>query len=231
MLKRRAVRRTGKLVLAGIVAAAFSAAPIEVFKDFSLDQSTALAKGGGGGGNGGGNNGGGNGGGKGASSSDAAGAGKSAAAAGHNKSETAKSASALGSLNASHASATARAHASPNSQVGKLAAYEAALAEGDLEAAAAALGSAANKEITPEVVAEVNQNMSIESTPEEEAEMAELAEATRTAEPSEENEAAEEAPAEEEDVAEGEPGDDPTEEEGGEIASAAEGLIDGSTAQ
>jgi hypothetical protein len=223
-------RKAGKVLLAACFVAGFTAAPIELFKNLSFDSATALAKGGNGGGKGGGK-GGDNGGGNKGADSDTASAGKSASAPGHNKSELGsdlgKAKNDLGSLNASKASATARAHASPNSQVGKLGAYETAMANGDLEAAAQALADAANKEITPDVVAEVNQNMGIESTPEVDAEVADLAEAARTAEPVE-GEPVEGEP-EDEDVAEEDSDEDPVEED--EIAAAAEDLIGETSAE
>jgi hypothetical protein len=101
------------------------------------------------------------------------------------------------------------------------------MANGDLEAAAQALADAANKEITPDVVAEVNQNMGIESTPEVDAEVADLAEAARTAEPVE-GEPVEGEP-EDEDVAEEDSDEDPVEED--EIAAAAEDLIGETSAE
>ncbi|MGF1628714.1 MAG: hypothetical protein ACFCUT_04535 [Kiloniellaceae bacterium] len=226
MPKFPAGRKAGKLVLAACFVAGFTAAPVELLKNFSVDSASALAKGGNGGGNGGGRGGGnagGKGGGNNGAGSDAGSAGKSASAAGHNKSETGKAAAALGSLNASHASATSRAHASPNSQVGKLDAYETALAAGDLEAAAQALADAANKEITSDVVAEVNQNMGIESTPEVDAQVAAMAEAARTAEPTE-------GEPEDEDVAGDNPDEDAAEGEN-EIAAAADDLIGETTSQ
>lgn len=61
-------------------------------------------------------------------------------------------ASSLGRLNAAHASDTARAHAAPNSTVGRIAAFGNALEAGDIEAAAEALADAANKSISPDVV-------------------------------------------------------------------------------
>lgn len=103
------------------------------------------------------------------------------------------SASALGSLNAAHASATARAKASPNSQVGRIAAYEGALAADDLQAAAEALASAANKEIDADVVAAVNGLLSLDVDPAIEAEVADRAEAARTGSDEVGEESAEEA--------------------------------------
>lgn len=96
---------------------------------------TSFAKGGNGGGNGGGNSGD-NGGGK----SDRSGKGNASGKSKSSKSVQSKSEkrspvktvkvvavkekNALGPLNAAHASATARAHAAPNSAVGKIATYE-----------------------------------------------------------------------------------------------------------
>ncbi|MPZ10479.1 MAG: hypothetical protein GEU89_09740 [Kiloniellaceae bacterium] len=126
-------------------------------------------------------------------------------------------------MNASHASATARANAAPNSQVGKLGAYAAAMESGDVETAAQALADAANKEITADVVAAVNQNMGIESTPEEEADVAAKAETARTSETSEDE-------SEGEDLAEENSGEDSVEGEN-EIAAAADDLIGETAAQ
>jgi len=68
-------------------------------------------------------------------------------------------ASALGSLNASHANAQAFAHASPHSVVGQLAAYASALNHGNLSEAAMALGLAANRAVTTQAVMAVNANL------------------------------------------------------------------------
>lgn len=226
--------------LAALVAAGMTAAPLSLTDDLSLDAKTAEAKNGRGGGNDkggrGGNDRGGRGGGndkggndKGGKGGNGKSGGNSSASAGKSKSsfgteeaeteevETARKGG-LGSLSASNASATARANASPNSRVGAIAEYENALAAGDVEAAANALARAANKEISPENVGAVNHNLGIEATPEEEAEMAALAEAARTAAP-EEGEG-------EETTAEGE-GDGTTEDGVDEIAAAAEELISG----
>ena len=89
------------------------------------------------------------------------------------------SASALGSLNAAHASPTARANASPRSRVGQIAAYEGAIAADDLQAAAESLASAANKEIDADVVAAVNGLLGLEVDPAIEAEVADKAEEIR----------------------------------------------------
>lgn len=221
---------SGKTIVGAMFAVALLVAPDGTFfADLDLGTGAALAKGGNGGGNGNGGGGGGGNGGAGGNSGGKSGdagaaSGKSASAPGHDKSETGTARAALGSLNASHASSTARANASPNSRVGGLAAYEAALAAGDLEEAAQALGRTANKAVTPDVVAEVNRNLGVEATPEEEAQMADLAEAARAGEPVGSDE-----PGEEE-AAEGESGDTPAEEEN-EVASAADELMGVDTAQ
>ena len=113
-------------------------------------------------------NGGGNGGGNGGNASGhSADHGKSAEA--HDKNDAkSKEANALGALNAAHASAKARAHASPNSAVGKIATYEksreAALSLQDpaaqqqaLEAAEAKLAASFGmSSLSPEQVSQVN---------------------------------------------------------------------------
>ena len=71
----------------------------------------------------------------------------------------------LGSLNAAHASATARAHAASNSQVGKIASYESAIQAGDISAAGASLADAANKAIIEPVVHAVNALLGIDAAP------------------------------------------------------------------
>ena len=124
--------------------------------------SAAYAKNGGG--NGGGNGNGGNGGNASGHSADH---GKSAEA--HDKNDAkSKEANALGALNAAHASAKARAHASPNSAVGKIATYEksreAALSLQDPAAQQQALETAEAKlaasfgmsSLSPEQVSQVN---------------------------------------------------------------------------
>ena len=68
-------------------------------------------------------------------------------------------ASAMGSLNASHASQQAFAHASHNSVVGQLAAYASALNQGNLSAAAQSLAKASNHALTAQVVTAVNANL------------------------------------------------------------------------
>ena len=71
----------------------------------------------------------------------------------------------LGSLNAAHASETARAHAAPNSKVGKIASYEQAVQDGDIAGAAADLADAANKAIVEPVVHALNELLGIDSAP------------------------------------------------------------------
>lgn len=168
---------------------ALTAAPVitQQITGFNLGNQ-ALAKGGDGGGNGGGN---GNGGSNGNSASAGHGNGN---AFGHDNNGPGKSATAnsnglgngkglgnnqksvaatLGRLNAAHASATARAHASLNSAVGLIAQYEAAVyaareaateeEQAELEQTAMGfLGQAANKEINEEVVSAVNDLLGIE---------------------------------------------------------------------
>ena len=78
------------------------------------------------------------------------------------------SASSLGSLNAAHASPTARAHAAPHSAVGAIAAFANAVESDELsnrqrvEAAAQALASQANKPITTPVVSRVANLANVE---------------------------------------------------------------------
>lgn len=209
--------RVAVFALAAAVTAGLTAAPWSLSGDFSLNAKVAQAKGDKGGGKGGGNgggkgggNGGGNGGGKGAGDDTASADG----APGHNKDDTAKSKGGLGSLSASNASATAREHAAANSQVGKMRDYETAMANGDLEAAAEALASASNKDITPEVVGEVNKNLGIESSLSDE-EVAAAAAAKQ-------QEAASDGSGD---------GDETGEEELDEIAQAVEDLIDDGTGE
>ena len=78
------------------------------------------------------------------------------------------SASTLGSLNAAHASPTARAHAAPASAVGAIAAFANAVESDELsnrqriEATAQALASKANKPITAPVVSQVANLTNVE---------------------------------------------------------------------
>ncbi len=75
------------------------------------------------------------------------------------------SASALGKLNAAHASQRARDRAAEHSAVGLIADYQAAFSADvvDIEAAAEALAAAANKSIDPNVVSAVNELLGIET--------------------------------------------------------------------
>ena len=240
----RASLRTGvaTLALASFMAAGMTAAPVSLSDDFSLEIKTAEAKNGKGGGNDKGGRGGndkggkgGNGGGNGKSGgSNSASAGASSSSIDGEDDDTeeteieAAGKKGMGSLSASNSSQRARERAAPNSRPGALGAYERALAEGDVEAAAEALARAANKEITPENVGMVNENLGIQSSPEEEAEMAALAEAARTAAPDEDGEVEGE-----ENVAEGEGGGDEGDPEEGpdEIAAAVEDLMGDTTTQ
>jgi len=94
-------------------------------------------------------------------------------------------ASALGSLNASHASKQAFAHASSHSVVGQLAAYAAALNSGNLSAAAKALAKAANHTLTAKVVEAVDTRLtmagvlSVSVSPAQAAKLAAMANADR----------------------------------------------------
>lgn len=141
----RARTSISSLVITGFVALAFSIAPVGLDDDFTPETKTAFAKGKGSGsssssGRGGSNRGGGNRGGSSSSSSSGQdlvhGSSNS-----QNKGANAESAhdnhgslaSALGNLNAAHASPTALEHASDNSIVGLLAAYAEAV-EGDPDA-------------------------------------------------------------------------------------------------
>jgi hypothetical protein len=77
-------------------------------------------------------------------------------------SENGISAAALGSLNAAHASSTARENASPNSMVGQIAAFADAVESENINAAAEALAAKANKSITEPVVTEVARHAEVE---------------------------------------------------------------------
>ena len=85
------------------------------------------------------------------------------------------SASSLGRLNAAHASPNARANAAPHSAVGLLGQYVDAVEADDLEAAAAALAAAANKDIDLAVVGAVDDLLGLEVDEEDEQEIADLA--------------------------------------------------------
>jgi hypothetical protein len=98
-------------------------------------------------------------------------------------STTGATAASLGSLNASHASPSAFAHAAPNSVVGQLAAYASALNNGNINAAALALAAAANHSLTAQTVMAVNTNLtaanvlSVSVTPAQAATIAAMANA------------------------------------------------------
>jgi hypothetical protein len=179
----RARTSISSLVITGFVALAFSIAPVGLDDDFTPETKTAFAKGKGSGsssGRGGSNRGGGNRGGSSSSSSSGQdlvhGSSNS-----QNKGANAESAqdnhgslaSALGNLNAAHASPTALEHASDNSIVGLLAAYAEAV-EGGLteEEQQQELGAISNKSyedpelgdvVDTEVVTEVNSLLGVPS--------------------------------------------------------------------
>jgi hypothetical protein len=171
MHSTRVPNRPGLLLSAGLVALALVAAPLAIdhaTSDFGMAKAWAK-------------NGNGNGGGKGNANGNGHGNGN-ANANGHDKTASAKSsagddgsfdddddtasASELGALNAAHASPTALANASPNSRVGKIAAYkEAAIeaiandpavadAQADLDAAKAA--ALADNVVTAEEQGEID---------------------------------------------------------------------------
>ena len=86
-----------------------------------------------------------------------------------------KTASALGRLNAAHASSTAVENAAPNSAVGAIAAYSEAVLDGDIAVAAQSLARAANKMIDATVVAEVNAELGLDVDEETTEAIADLA--------------------------------------------------------
>jgi hypothetical protein len=164
-----------KLASTGAFALALVLAPVTCeLQPLSLNANTALAHGGGGGG-------GGSGAGNGHGNSDSAhGTGEGAEGKGEQGHATdtdhrgkGSTAPSLGSLNASHASNQALAHAAPNSRVGHLAAYAAAVkafkaappnslaAKHALSQAAQALALASNKAVTPATVQAVNKNLGL----------------------------------------------------------------------
>ena len=159
------------LAIAGLIAVALGAAPIGLDDNFTPEIKSAFAKGGGnsGGGNSGGGNNGNQGGGH-ANNGNGNGFGHDKGIGnGHNKGLDAESthtnggslASALGNLNAAHASPTALANANPDSMVGLIAIYAAAAMDMSPMGAQAALGAISNKSdelglVDAEVVAEVN---------------------------------------------------------------------------
>ncbi|WP_432696319.1 hypothetical protein ACQUQP_17485 [Marinobacterium sp. YM272] len=127
-----------RILVSLVAVSALSLGPLLAGQIMPIDfGQQAHAKGGNSGGNGGGNGGGNAGGqGKGKGQSAAGGLGRSAGpgakgaqgrGVGNNRGAVASS---LGALNAAHASATARAHAAPNSRVGLIAAYERVVEDG-----------------------------------------------------------------------------------------------------
>lgn len=183
----RAHTSISSLVITGFVALAFSIAPVGLDDDFTPETKAAFAKGKGSGssssgGRGGSNRGGGNRGGSSSSSgsnqdlvhgngnSNSQNKGANADSAHDNHGSLA---SALGNLNAAHASPTALEHASDNSIVGLLAAYAEAV-EGGLteEEQQQELGAISNKSyedpelgdvVDTEVVTEVNSLLGVPS--------------------------------------------------------------------
>ena len=202
---RRTGISIGSLTIAGFITLGLGATPIGLSHDFTPEIKSAFAKGGGGGGNGGGHGGGhantgngnefdqdkgtgdghdkghGNGHDKGHGHGHDKGHGH-----GHDKGHVVETAhhghgsksSALGNLNAAHASPTARANASPNSMVGLIAAYAAEAQTMTTAEAQEALGAISNKSsydaeldaeaVDAEVVAEVNEMLGVENLGEEE---------------------------------------------------------------
>jgi hypothetical protein len=169
MHSTRVAIRPGLLLSAGLVALALVAAPLAIdnsASDFGMAKAWAKNGNGNGGGHGNGN-------GNGHGNGNANGHDKTASAksnAGDDGSfdddDDTASASELGALNAAHASPTALANASPNSRVGKIAAYkEAAIeaiandpavadAQADLDAAKAA--ALADSVVTSEEQADID---------------------------------------------------------------------------
>lgn len=182
----RARTSISSLVITGFVALAFSIAPVGLDDDFTPETKTAFAKGKGSGsssGRGGSNRGGGNRGGSSSSSSsdvefvkgnsNSQNKGANAESAHDNHDNHGSLASALGNLNAAHASPTALEHASGDSIVGLLAAYAEAV-EGGLteEEQQQELGAISNKSyedpelgdvVDTEVVTEVNSLLGVPS--------------------------------------------------------------------
>ena len=192
----------GSLAIAGMVAVAFAAAPVGLDYNFTLEIESAFAKGKGSGGKGGSK------GSKGSKSSKSGGHGKSgdgngleeaggkngnafghekARGNGHHKGHHADAdengdgvkKTALGNLNAAHASPNAREHAAANSMVGLLAAYAEQADQMTADEARAALGAISNKSsfeqsfnegagadvVDAEVVDEVNALLDVENKP------------------------------------------------------------------
>jgi len=179
------------LAVAGLVAVVLSAAPVGLGSDYAPEIKSAFAKGGGGGAGGGGGNAGGNGGGHGGSNGVGHSSHGNGNGFGHDKgpgndhdvdaasNNHGEKASALGNLNAAHASPTAMANASSNSTVGLIAAYAQAVKAGQITTTAEAqqaLGAISNKSSQDEelgvdavdavdaaVVAAVNELLGIEN--------------------------------------------------------------------
>ncbi len=159
-----------------LVAALFLATAMTTGGALLMPPVAMAAHGGNGGGNGGENGGGHGGAGANAGEHGTSGNASGAAAGAHGANAAAASsgqlASALGALNAAHASPTALAHAAPNSKPGQLAAYDnamlSALAMPDtttaqvaarqaaIAAARTTLAATTNKTLTPSVVQQVD---------------------------------------------------------------------------
>jgi hypothetical protein len=92
---------------------------------------------------------------RGGMSANSRGAGKSKAETEQTIAAPARSA-ALGRVNAAHASTRAFDRAAPNSAVGRMAAYQQALLDNDLDKAAAVLAAASNKSVSTETVRGLN---------------------------------------------------------------------------
>ncbi len=168
--KQRRLRLT-RLLSTALCGVALVAIPIG-FDEMppSAGDKSAFAAGGQGGGHGGGQ-GGGHGGGQGGGGANS---GKGNQASSGSVS-TGKTASALGRLNAAHASTTAMANAALNSAVGAIAAYSKAVLEGDIAVAAQSLALAANTTIDASVVAEVNAVLGLDVDEETTEAIADLA--------------------------------------------------------
>ncbi|HZD25933.1 MAG TPA: hypothetical protein VE631_06695 [Alphaproteobacteria bacterium] len=162
-------RRTARWLGVSLTALALSIAPMAGSLLGGPQAGIAMARGGGGagGGNGAGNAGGN---GVGASASAAAadngaGHGNTGGHAGGNASSRGTTASALGNLNAAHASLSAFAHAALTSVVGQLAAYAKDVERGiTAEQQQAELSDISNKSpVSPATVAEVNSVMGLDA--------------------------------------------------------------------
>ena len=162
--------------------------PVSLAPDLSTAYAEPGGNGGGGGADGGNDGGGGNGGGSGNGGGNAggngngnAGGGASGQANAGGKSADAdladlgNSAASRGSLNAGHASPTAMDSAAPNSVPGQIGSYRDAIQDGDLEAAAAALAEASNRDLTQQSVASLNGLIGLDLDPAIEAALADRA--------------------------------------------------------